>query len=60
MKNPILENISALLCVECGASEWNIAADRVPCKSCEHRYPIILNRKMITESNYIYDRNGRQ
>jgi predicted SAM-dependent methyltransferase len=52
MKNPILENISSLLCVQCGASDWHIAADCVRCKSCAHCYPIIRNGKLVTVSNY--------
>jgi SAM-dependent methyltransferase len=55
MINPILENISSLLCINCGASDWNVARDAVTCKSCGHNYPIMDNGKLITVEGFIQE-----
>lgn len=55
MRNPILEDISSLLCINCGASDWNVASDAVTCKSCGHIYQVIGNGKLITVKGYIQE-----
>lgn len=55
MENPILKDISYLLCNKCGASDWNVTQDFVTCKSCGHAYPIAGNGKLIASENYIQE-----
>lgn len=55
MKNPIFNNLSSLLCINCGSSDWNVANEIVTCKSCGHVYPIVGNGKLVTVNNYIQE-----
>jgi predicted SAM-dependent methyltransferase len=57
MKNPILDNISALLCTNCGLNEWKVEAEGVTCKSCGHHYPIMDNGKLVTVDKHIQEHN---
>ena len=53
MNNPILENVSSLLCINCSASDWNASSYAVTCRSCGHIYKINANRKLIATENFI-------
>jgi predicted SAM-dependent methyltransferase len=57
MKNPILNHIASLLCINCGSNEWEVEPDGVTCKSCKHIYPIIGNGKLVTVDNFIQEQN---
>jgi predicted SAM-dependent methyltransferase len=57
MKNPILDCISSLLCINCGSNEWKLGAEAVTCKACGHHYPIIGNGKLITVDKYIQEQS---
>lgn len=57
MKNPILDHISALLCVNCGSNEWELEARGVTCKSCGHIYPAVAGGKLVTVADFIQERN---
>ncbi len=53
MENPIIKHVSLLLCINCGASDWNVASDAVTCRSCGHTYKIIESRKLIATEDFI-------
>jgi len=57
MKNPILDHISSLLCINCSSNEWKVESERVICKSCGHNYPILDNGKLVTVQKYISEDN---
>ena len=57
MKNPIIDHISLLLCINCGSNEWKVEAERIACKACGHIYPIIDNGKLVTVANFINESN---
>jgi len=57
MKNPILDHIESLLCINCSSNEWNVEVERIVCKSCGHIYPIIYNGKLVTVPDFINESN---
>lgn len=57
MKNPILDNVSLLLCIHCGANEWKVEAKRLSCKKCGHYYPVMSNGKLATVDKFIQEQN---
>jgi hypothetical protein len=56
MKNPILKNISALMCIKCKSNEWKVEDENVSCEICGHNY-LITDNKLISTDNYIEEEN---
>ena len=57
MKEPVLDYVSSLLCINCGSNEWKVEAEVVTCMTCGHHYPIIDNGKLVTVDKYIQEQN---
>lgn len=57
MKNPILDHISSLSCINCGSNGWLVETHGVTCKSCGHTYPITNDGKLVTVDNFIREQN---
>ena len=53
MKNPVLDNISALMCTNCKSSIWDRSPSVLKCRSCGRYYQILDDEKVITTTNYI-------
>ena len=56
MKNPILDHISSLMCINCGSNDWNVEKERLSCKACSHHYSTKGNQ-LITVNNHIKEQN---
>ena len=53
MNNPVLENLSALKCIACGASSWNVTSGTVACERCENVYEINHSGAVIATPSFI-------
>jgi len=51
--NPILQNLSSLLCLKCGANNWKESTTSLICEACNNQYPILNNGKVLTVNEHI-------
>ncbi len=56
-KNPILDNLESLLCLNCEGSDWQQSAEFILCGKCQHKYVISRSGKVLTVENHIMEEN---
>jgi len=55
--NPIMQNLSCLLCLKCGANNWQESPTSLICEACNNSYPILNNGKVLTVNKHINQAN---
>lgn len=55
--NPIMQNLSCLLCLKCGANNWQESPTSLICEACNNQYPILNNGKVLTVNEHINQAN---
>ena len=60
VSNPILQNLSCLLCLKCGGNSWHEFATSLTCQACRNPYPLLDNGKVITVSEHINQANWEE
>lgn len=54
--NPILDNLSSLMCVKCKSNFWSATQEQIKCNDCNHLYNI-KNNQIVTAVDFIAEQN---